>query len=168
MLEGFDTVSRIQMFWRLAEETSLSLEQRKKHLDLTITVIGLYADIFEYQARVICHLSNDQVRRGTKNVLGGIDWKELAGKIKKSDEDCRELLPTLEHQNIQKQWQAQLRDMSETRKILVDIRSLLQHQREGSERQFEDEKEAKLLQLLHSNYKEGKDFNAKRVHDTCR
>ncbi|RSL95783.1 hypothetical protein CDV31_013754, partial [Fusarium ambrosium] len=147
MLDGFNMVSRIQVFWH---------------------ILDLYTNILEYQARVVRHLSRSLHHRGKENVLDGPDWKQMADGIKTSHEGCQALLPGLQHQEIKEKWEATLREISESRKLLLDICGLLQQQKEQTQRQFEDEKEAKLLQLLPSNYSDGKDFNPKRVDDTCR
>ena len=63
MLEGFATVTNIQVYWKLFETTRLNPTQKKEHGDVVEEVAGLYSHILEYQARAICHLSQTQLSR---------------------------------------------------------------------------------------------------------
>lgn len=71
MLKGFSSISDVQVYWTIFEETYLTSSHRKHYENLIEPLAKLYSYIIEYQARAICHLSKTQLSRGWQNVAGG-------------------------------------------------------------------------------------------------
>jgi len=163
MLEGFATITNIQVYWKLFETTRLNPTQKKEHGDVVEEVARLYSHILEYQARAICHLSKAQLLRS-------YEWNEWAKKTKYINDlsgQCRKFSSPLDQENIMRAWNNQLRQMSQSRRILIDMRKLLQDQEKRTQEQYEDQMERDLLRDLASNYEADKDFNSERVPKTC-
>lgn len=68
MLNGFNSNSDLQMYWRICEQAYLQSAYRKEYQHIVEPLAKLYSYIIEYQARVICHLSEVQLSRAWQNV----------------------------------------------------------------------------------------------------
>ncbi|KAF6812382.1 NACHT and ankyrin domain protein [Colletotrichum plurivorum] len=79
MLEGLESFNRIQVFWKMYEDSTSPNTQPKAN-DLLDLVVMLYSQIVKYHARVVCHLSNTQMRRAWDDIGGGNAWKSEAEK----------------------------------------------------------------------------------------
>ncbi|KAK1764670.1 hypothetical protein QBC33DRAFT_546789 [Phialemonium atrogriseum] len=156
MLEGFNSISDLQMYWRICEETYLQSEHRRHYQALIEPLAKLYSYIMEYQARVICHLSTAQLRRAWRDMAGSNDWAGTREKINTSHEDCSRFVPIGEQEEIRQKWDEQLQGMQ---KLLQTLK--------------EDKRDEKETQLLHDlaaaaeGYERYKNINPERVPGTC-
>ena len=103
MLKGFNTISDIQLYWKICEDTYLRSSQRGEYKALIGPLTKLYSFIIEYQARVICHLSSAQLSRAWQKVAGWNDWNGKAGDIDDSSKRCSNNIPALQQTAVQKQ-----------------------------------------------------------------
>lgn len=73
MLDGLNSISGIQVYWNICEEKYLRSPERQQYEALVEPLVELYSVVVEYQARVICHLSKEQLSFARTNVTGGSD-----------------------------------------------------------------------------------------------
>lgn len=73
MLKGFNSISDLQVYWRISETTHLQSLHGQNYRDLLKLLARLYSYIVEYQARVLCHLSSAQLSRAWQDVASGND-----------------------------------------------------------------------------------------------
>ncbi|KAF9880905.1 hypothetical protein CkaCkLH20_01947 [Colletotrichum karsti] len=161
MLEGLESVTRVQVFWKMYE-TSASTETNSK--DFVDLVTNLYSMIIEYQARVVCHLSLRQRSRAWVNVIDGTAWEGKAENVNRVDQQCRIYLDQTQKQNAEEKWETQISEILKSREILEHIHAALVTTRQ----QYEDETEQSILERLfadHEGYKN--DFNPTRTKGTC-
>ncbi|KAJ5970670.1 uncharacterized protein N7479_000588 [Penicillium vulpinum] len=167
MLKGFNSISDVQVYWKIFEETYLVSYHRQHYKSLIEPLTKLYSHIIEYQARAICHLSKTQLSRGWQNVAGWNDW---AGKAREIEELSKSRSSLISHNNekeIRERWGRQLREIQESTTILKEIRQVLDASQSQTQRNYEDQAEKDLLQHLASDYEGYKDFNRLRVQGTC-
>jgi hypothetical protein len=167
MLKGFNSISDIQVYWKLCEKSYLQSSNRGIYQDLIEPLGKLYSYVIEYQARVICHLSSAQLSRAWKNVTGWDDWNGNATNIDNLSRRYSNFIPPLQEQEIRKNRDDQLREMHESRTILDEIRHSIKEDGKQNQRNYEDQKERDLLHHLSADYKGYKDFNPPRVQGTC-
>lgn len=167
MLEGFNSIGDLQMYWQICEKTYLRPDHRQEYQGLIEPLAKLYSYIIEYQARVIYHLSRAQLSRARQNMASWNDWTEKIEKINKLDEGCRRCIDPLEAEEIEKSRDTQLQVMRESQTILDKIRQILEEGGNQIQRNYEDQKERDLLQDLKSNYEDDRNFNRQRVPGTC-
>ncbi|KAL4767455.1 hypothetical protein BDW60DRAFT_220489 [Aspergillus nidulans var. acristatus] len=148
MLQGFNSIGDLQVYWQICEKTYLCSAHQQHYQGLIQPLTKLYSYIIEYQARVICHLSRAQVSRAWHDIASSNEWTVTIETINKLDEYCRaRFIPVGEQEEIRKNRDSQLQKMQE-----------------------KDEKEMRLLQDLAAaagDYKRYKDVNPKRVPGTC-
>ncbi|SPO07333.1 uncharacterized protein DNG_10027 [Cephalotrichum gorgonifer] len=168
MLQGFNSIGDLQMYWQVCEEAYLKSDHRQHYQRLIDPLTKLYSYVIEYQARVICHLSRAQLSRAWQIVAGWNDW-DKAAEIKKLSDSCNSYIVHLNVEEIRERWRGQQDEMQHSRAILDEISKILEEGRMQTQRIYEDEKERRLLQDLASNYdyERCKDFNPKRVEGTC-
>ncbi|KAL4755652.1 ankyrin repeat-containing domain protein, partial [Aspergillus foveolatus] len=167
MLRGFNSISDVQIYWEICEKTYLRSPHRQEYQDLMQPLVKLYAEIIEYQARAICHLSKAQLSRAWRNVTGWNDWDGKAADINNLSKRCSSYIPPLEAEEIRQKRDSQLQQMQDSRAILDEIRMILETGRKQSQTNYEDQKERNLLQVLASCYEDYKDFHPPRVQGTC-
>ncbi|KAJ5472958.1 hypothetical protein N7530_006959 [Penicillium desertorum] len=160
MLKGFNSISDVQVYWAIFEETYLSPSHRQHYENLAEPLAKLYSYIIEYQARAICHLSKTQLSRGWQNVAGGNDWAERASDVEALSKARSSLISLDNEKEIRERWGRQLREIQESTAILKEIRR-------QNQVNYEDQAEKDLLQDLASDYEGYKDFNRLRVQGTC-
>jgi hypothetical protein len=81
MLKGFNSISDLQVYWRISEKTYLQSSHGQDYRDLVEPLAKLYSHIVEYQARVICHLSSAQLSRAWHDMTAENDWDSLANEV---------------------------------------------------------------------------------------
>ncbi|KAJ5248263.1 hypothetical protein N7497_008324 [Penicillium chrysogenum] len=167
MLKGFNSISDVQVYWAIFEETYLSSSHRQHYENLIEPLAKLYSYIIEYQARAICHLSKTQLSRGWQNVAGEDDWAEKASEIEALSEARSSLISHDNETEIRERWGRQLREIQESSAILKEIRQVLDETRRQTQGNYEDKAEKDLLHDLASDYEGYKDFNRLRVQGTC-
>jgi ankyrin repeat protein len=163
MLNGFNSISDLQVYWQICEKAYLQSAHRQDYQHLVEPLAKLYSYIIEYQARVICHLSEAQLSRAWQDVTGSHHWAETKEEIDRLDEICRRYIPIGEQEEVRKNRDAQLQEMQKSRIIQEDILNVIKESRQ-------DEKEAKLLGDLAraaGDYQRYKNMNRKRVPGTC-
>ena len=164
MLTGFKSISNLQQYWRICEETYLRPPYSKACEGLAAPLVQLYSYILEYQARVICHLSRRQLERAWQKIAGSNDWDGKRCEIESTSERCRQYIPALEAETVQDRFNCQLQEMEESRTIQDKIRQLLEDTLHEVHSNFQDQKERALLETLSSppTYEDDKNLNRKR------
>lgn len=127
----------------------------------------LYSHIIEYQARAICYPSRAQLSRAWQAIDGWNDWDGKAAMIEKLAQKYSSYISPLEADEIRRNRDSQLQKMQESQDILDEIRRGLIMGRGETQRNYEDQKERDLLQILASDYEDNKNINPKRVPGTC-
>ncbi|KAH8660053.1 hypothetical protein BX600DRAFT_399966 [Xylariales sp. PMI_506] len=166
MLEGLKLTSHIQIYWKICEDKYLrsSTDYRSQ---ITKELVVLYSNIVEYQARVICHLSQSQLTRAWEKFSSKHEWSARGTEIEKLSQRCSQLIPHAESKQVQENWSRQLTEMNKSKEILDGIRQILVGLASQNVDTARDQRERDLLQDLSSNYESGKDFNPKKVPGTC-
>ncbi|KAJ5510354.1 hypothetical protein N7453_002457 [Penicillium expansum] len=167
MLKGFNSISDVQVYWTIFEETYLTSSLRQHYENLVEPLAKLYSYIIEYQARAICHLSKTQLSRGWQNVAGGNDWAGKASEIEALSKARSSLISHDNENEIRERWGRQLREIQESTAILGEIRQVLDESQRQTQGDYADMAERNLLQDLASDYEGYKDFNRLRVQGTC-
>ncbi|KGO48488.1 hypothetical protein PEXP_072180 [Penicillium expansum] len=167
MLKGFNSISDVQVYWTIFEETYLTSSHRQHYENLVEPLAKLYSYIIEYQARAICHFSKTQLSRGWQNVAGGNDWAGKASEIGALSKARSILISHDNEKEIRERWSRQLREIQESTAILGEIRQVLDESQRQTQGNYAEMVERKLLQDLASDYEGYKDFNRLRVQGTC-
>ncbi|KAL6714270.1 hypothetical protein ACLMJK_007693 [Lecanora helva] len=170
MLEGLNSITDLMRLYKIREKIYLEAgEIPAKQFAEAVT--RLYADIFEFQARLICYLSKRSVKRGIRGTLKLDDWEGMLKKIQTSDGLCAQHMEILakhsKRSTEEKHFQMQTAQMLNSITIQQEIASLLKHSELSRQRDHQSDKEAKLLEMLASNYKSDKDRIRIRVEGTC-
>ncbi|CAI7577913.1 unnamed protein product [Penicillium glandicola] len=167
MLKGFNSISDVQVYWTIFEETYLTSSHRQHYENLVEPLAKLYSYIIEYQARAICHLSKTQLSRGWQNVAGGNNWAGKTSEIEALSKACSSLISHDNEKEIRERWNHQLHEIKESSAILKEIRQILDESQRQTQGNYKDMAEKELLQDLASDYEGYKDFNRLRVQGTC-
>lgn len=184
MLEGFNSIGDLQMYWQICEETYLRSPNPLDYQQVTRPLTNLYSYIIEYQARVICHLSKAQLSRAWHDATNSSDWTSMLAKINTLDKGCRDCIDPLLAGEIRRIRNSQLQAMLESRDILDEIRRSVEESRRQTQTIYEDQKQRDLLQHLASAFGDRsrdksrlgnggpgvesyKNFNPERVAGTC-
>lgn len=163
MLEGFNTLSNTQIFWKACEETYLTSSSSQVYHTLKGPLEELYSSIIEYQARIICHITKLPVSRFSKWVTGSDDWTEMMQRIQKLDQNCLSYITNGKQAEIDLNRKAQLEGIQEQVTLQEE---LLQDMKNNKQ----DDKERELFRDLSSvsgDYARYKDINPERVPGTC-
>ena len=151
------------MYWQICEKAYLQSAHRQDYQHLVEPLAKLYSYVIEYQARVICHLSEAQLSRAWQDVAGSHHWVETKEEIDKLDGVCSRFIPIGEQEEIRKNRDAQLQEMQKLHIIQEDILNIMKESRQ-------DEKETRLLEDLAraaGDYHRYKNINRMRVTGTC-
>ncbi|RFU80453.1 ankyrin repeat [Trichoderma arundinaceum] len=163
MLEGFNTISDMQIFWKSCEETYFKPQYIQLYQNLKIPLVKLYSFVIEYQARVICHLSKAQISRAWQSMTGPDDWDNAIKSIKELEDKCSRLIDKVHKDVIYEKLENQLQEIEKSRIVHEDILRTMKEDRQ-------DEKERQLLNDLAKgagDYERYKDINPERVPGTC-
>ncbi|KAL7903031.1 hypothetical protein HDV64DRAFT_284841 [Trichoderma sp. TUCIM 5745] len=167
MLKGFNSISDLQVYWRISEKTYLESSHGQSYQDLVEPLTKLYIHMIEYQARVICHLSSAQLSRAWQDITGENNWDRLANEVDELSKICSGYIPSLREQELRQHRDRQLQEIKNSRDILNEIRRILEESGKQSQRLYEDQTKKNLLQNLASDYESYKNFNTERVAGTC-
>ncbi|KAK4066387.1 hypothetical protein Trihar35433_6814 [Trichoderma harzianum] len=162
MLDGFGSISDMQMFWKSYEETYIRQPDTKSYQALKVLLAKLYSFIIEYQARVICHLSNAQLSRAWKSMMGPDDWDNAIKPAKELHDMCLCLVDRVHKNGIQTKMESQLQEIQKSRILQEEMLQVIKEDRE-------DEKERKLLSdlaMTSGDYERYKNINPERVPGT--
>jgi hypothetical protein len=88
MLEGFNTLCDMQIFWKTCEETYLTSSSSQLYYNLRDSLSELYSFIIEYQARIIYHITKSPISRSLKCATGSNNWIEIIQSIKNLEQSC--------------------------------------------------------------------------------
>lgn len=157
MLDGFNSINDILVYWSAGEEI---LRNDNTGAHFLKSLANLYSSIIEYQASVICHMSKDQGSRALHSVVGAVDWATMAQTIAKLNTACKDLVDISCRAEMQRANDMKLQGIQD---IIV---ALEQNERRTRDRE-RDEKETALLRDLDCPYESYKDFNRRRVQGTC-
>ena len=167
MLEGFNAICHVQMYWKVSEEIYFDDSADSIRQTISPSLVLLYSAIIVYQARVVCHLSKGQLHRAWEKITSANGWKSKSAEVNSLNENCKELIDPLKEKRLRQNWLLQLDQMMQQISILDGVRQLLEDGNHQRERHYEDDNEKKLLKTLASNYEGDKDFNPVRVTGTC-
>ncbi|EFY93734.1 hypothetical protein MAC_00225 [Metarhizium acridum CQMa 102] len=163
MLEGFGSICDIQMYWWSYKEKIAKSSSTGNDTGLAEALPKLFSLVFEYQARVICHLVKNQLSRAWEKAVGSRDWASLQSLALASHGTCKEYVTRGHNEEVETHMTLQSEKMERScqtgEKIL---QTLQQGQREEWERE--------LLNNLASaapTYERDKNFNPDRVEGTC-
>ena len=167
MIEGLNSISDLLRLYRIVEELYLRDVNKPANSDFVRAVVELYFNIFEYQIRLICHLSRSWLKRGIQGTLKLDNWEDMLQKVQTSNNSCMQYC-TLSDREIEK---AFYNNASTHMLLSVNIQKRILDMFEASQvtRQQDrrDDKEAELLESLASDYKSDKDSVSARVPGTC-
>jgi hypothetical protein len=163
MLDGFNSIGDLQVYWKACEETCLRPEHRQHYQRLLEPLVKLYSLVFAYQAYAICHLSKAQHSRAWKNLTSPNFWSNKLEDIDGLNKNCGRLIDASREREIQQNRDSQLQELQRLRIVQENIL-------QSNEEDRRDEKETKLLQDLAvaaGDYKRDKNLNPHRVDGTC-
>ena len=170
MIEGLNSVSDLLRLYRIKEILYLrdaDDADKPVRLNFVQAVVELYSNIFEYQARMICHLSQSSFKRGIRGTLELDDWGGILKKIKTSSDTCDQYYVHLDRTRESKFFENESTHMLQSldlQKRILDVLAISQMSRQQDIR---NEQEAELLEILASNYKSDKESVSVRVPGTC-
>lgn len=88
MIEGLDSISDLLRLYRIKEEFYLRAEDRPIQPAFVQAVIVLYANIFEYQAQMMCHLFRSTSKRAFRGTLKLDDWEGILKNVNTANDNC--------------------------------------------------------------------------------
>lgn len=163
MIEGFSAITDIQLYWMNCEDLYLTPSQVDNYTALIEPLAAVYADILEFQALAICHLSKNQLNRAWEKVTGVQDWADKKKSISLKSAACKAFISNGQQQ--------ELRDQSkQQRDILQGISNATKEISDVLKDQCQQKKESELLDSLASmapNRVECKRMNPSRAEGTC-
>ncbi|KHN98444.1 uncharacterized protein MAM_03568 [Metarhizium album ARSEF 1941] len=163
MLKGFGSVCDIQMYWRSDKEKIAKSSSGGRGAGLPGALSKLLSQVFEYQARFICHLSKSQLSRAWEKAVGSNNWASLQSLAMTSHEACKGCVIRGQDEAVQANMALQLDHMERSCQIEEKILNTL--------REAEQEKwQSDLLHNLVSEaptYERDKNFNKDRVKGAC-
>ena len=170
MIEGLNSVSDLLRLYKIKETLYLrdaDNADKPVHLNFVEAVVELYSNIFEYQARMTCYLSQSSLKRGIRGTLELDDWRGMLKRIKTSSDRCDQYCVHLDktrESEIFKNESTHMLQSLDLQKRILDILETSQTSRQQEIRNIE---ESELLELLASNYKSDKESVSVRVPGTC-
>ncbi|KAI0452432.1 hypothetical protein F5B21DRAFT_336400 [Xylaria acuta] len=133
MLSRFDTINHVQIYWKAYQDTFLK--------EFLSSDNGMLADLVEYQARIIYHLSSAQLSRVWQKVAGWNDWKKVSHVDMLSDHrKSRTDIAQVEETRLK--WNQQLEQMYKSRAALQQVYEVLEEQskQQLNDRKYQDER----------------------------
>ena len=167
MIEGLNSISDFLRFYRIVEENCSDAANQSGHLELIRAVESLYSSIFEYQIRLICHLSQSVTKRGLRGTLKLDDWEGMLKKVQAHDAMCNRLSTYYNREKVRKSFADEATQMQQSLSIQRRILDIIEVAQARVDQDRQDDKEAELLESLASNYESDKDFVSTRVPGTC-
>lgn len=166
MIEGISFVSDSLRLYNIREELYMRAD---KPIDSEFVrlVEELYADIFEYQAKVIYHLSQNPAKRGFRSITNWDDWKGTLEQIKTSDKRCKNYCDQFDQKIERDRYEKQSRDIETSIEIQNRILEGIEAFQPNRDSERRDDRERELLHDLASDYTTDKDSIAKRIEGTC-
>ena len=170
MIEGLNSVTNLLRLYRIKEMFYLrdaDISDKPAHLNFVRAVVELYSNIFEYQARMTCHLSQSSLKRVLRGTLELDDWGGMLKKIEASSDTCDQYCIHLDRTRESKFFDDESTHMLRSLDLQKRILDILETSQTSRQQDSRSVKEAELLELLASNYKSDKDSVSVRVPGTC-
>ena len=167
MIDGLRCVSEYLNLYRTMELSYLCNGADPTDPNFLNAVERLYSYIFEYQARLICHLSKRSLRRGLRGTLKLDDWEGILKIIEDSNNICSRYLTLFDQRNAQKYYESDTNQMLHSVSIQEKIFQSLASHREDQQQGRQDDQEATILEILASDYISDKDTISRKVPGTC-
>ncbi|KAK8121512.1 hypothetical protein PG999_005632 [Apiospora kogelbergensis] len=165
MLLGFDSIHRALVYWQAYQD---AFPEEVCGTDAARDgLVELYSHIFEFQARVICHLSSAQLARAWQKVAGWNDWEKKASYVTDLNNHCRLRTDITRAKKAQWTCNQQLQQMDKSRTVLEHIYGLLERERNQRRSDRDDQRERELLANLAVDHEAYKNFNPPKVKGTC-
>ena len=156
MIEGLEKITILMQLFHVREQIYLQDVRSPPWPELEAAVVKLYSTVFEYDARVITHLSDPTVKRAMSGTFLPNRWDAMMASIQDAKQQCEELA-NLFHRSREAE---QFASIQET---LASLKAF-----KGQHQQYrQEEQEARLLQVLSSDYKSDKKIISDRSEGTC-
>ena len=156
MIEGLEKITNLMQLFHIREEIYLRDVRRHPWPEFEVAVVKLYSTVFEYDAGVINHLSDPTAKRGLSGTFLPRRWDATMKRIQDAKQQCEEFANLLDKSREAEQFGS----IQETFASLKAFRG--EHQRYR-----QDDQEARLLQVLSSDYKGDKKTISDRSDGTC-
>ena len=156
MIEGLEKITSLMQLFHVREGIYLQDVRRPPWPELEAAVVKLYSNVFEYDARVINHLSDPTVKRAVSGTFLPNRWDATMAGIQDAKQQCEEF--------------ANLFDRSREAEQFASIQATLASLKafKGQHQQYrQEDQEARLLQVLSSDYKGDKKIISDRSDGTC-
>ena len=167
MIEGLKRVSDILRLYAIREKLYLPDGAEPANAAFIEATVDLYSNIFEFQARIIRHLSRSSPTRGFRETFEVNDWKIILDSIQSCHDNCTELLPHLNKQKEIADYAKQLAQIEESNSIQKQLLESFESFQTNRYRVGQDKQEANLLETLASDYKTDKELVLERAPGTC-
>jgi len=167
MTEGLNSISDLLRLYRIKEDFYLRTTDKPAHPDFVQAVVELYSNIFEYQARMICHLSQSSLKRGIRGTLELDDRGGMLKKVETSSDSCTQYCTLSDRMREKEFFDNESTHMLQSIDIQKRILNMYEASQASRQQDRRDDKEAELLETLASDYKSDKDSISARVPGTC-
>ena len=166
MIEGLSSLSDLLRLYKIKEDIYLRAEDGPASPDFVQAVVELYSNIFEYQAQMICYLSQSASKRAFRGTFKLDDWEGLLKKVQTSDGKCTQYC-SLSDREREKKFYDESSRMLQSVDIQRSIQNMLEASQAHRQQDRREDQEAELLETLASDYKSDKDSISARVPGTC-
>ncbi len=167
MIEGLNSISDLLRLYRIKEELYIRDANKPAHPDFVQAVVELYSNIFEYQTRLICHLSQCSFKRGIRGTLELDNWGDILKKVQTSSDSCTQYCTLSDRTREKEFFDSESTRMLQSLDIQKRILDMFEASQASRQQDRRDDKEAELLKTLASDYKSDKDSVSARIPDTC-
>ena len=156
MIEGLENITKLMQLYRIREEIYLPDVRRPPQPDFETAIVELYSAVFEYEARVIIHLSDPAAKRGISGTFLLNGWDAMMKTIQDAKQHCEEFASLFDRLREAEQFDT-------IKETLTTLRSF----QEEHQRYRQEDQEVGLLQILSSDYKCEKRKISERSDGTC-
>ncbi len=167
MIEGLNSISDLLRLYRIIEELYIRDANKPAHPDLVQAIVELYSNIFEYQIRLICHLSQSSFKRGVRGTLELDNWGDMLKKVQTSNDSCMQYCTLSDRERKEAFYNNASAHMLLSGDIQKRILDIFEASQAGRQQDRRDDKEAELLHTLASDYIGDKDSVSARIPGTC-
>ena len=164
MIEGLDHIASLLRLYDIRTR----LRHKTVADEYRTAVIALYSYILEYQARMACHLTDNSMVRGVHSIIGSGQWANFLKRIESADQYCQKHEALIDKEEERSGLEQQTKQMERSTQIQADMLDAVRDVLAARAVDREDDRQKEVLQCLAANYEEQKNFNPKRVPDTCR
>ena len=168
MIKGLQDLSDELRLYRIMEDLYLKGGQDFAHKTFVEALVQFYSRVFEYQARAVAYLFKDSLKRGIHNVVGWDDWSGMLKEVQEYSGKCLQISETMNVGEAFQFYQKQTLEVRKSTEIQKKLLTMFDNFVSTRKQERLEEEEAKILDILASNYNDGKDLNRKRIPGTCR